>query len=151
MKIKAIIIAFLSLLCYMLLACNSTPQATKSPNPSNLETVESVLTEKIVEDDDEYTVLTEDEKYETNEDPLNLSLPNEDNDAIDAVEDDPNITNDPVFLWSDEEIPLIDGIPVFTAAYMRAQNGDDARYPKVDEELLTSELLDKVLELLSDE
>lgn len=151
MKIKAIIIAFLSLLCYMLLGCNSTPQATKSPDPSNLETVESVLTEKIVEDDGEDTVLAEDEKYETNEDPLNLSLPNEDNDAIDAVEDGSNSTQYPLYLFSDEELPLVDGIPVFTAAYMRAQNGDDIRYPKVDEELLTSELLDKVLELLSDE
>ena len=151
MKLKKVLITLVPLVCFGLVGCNSTPQATKSPNPSNLEAVESVSTEKIVEDDDEYNVLTEDEEYETNEDPLNLSLPNEDNDAIDAVEDGSNSTQYPLYLFSDEELPLVDGIPVFTAAYMRAQNGDDARYPKVDEELLTSELLDKVLELLSDE
>ena len=147
MKLKKVLIILFPLVCFALAGCNSTP-STKSPNPSNLEAVESVLTEKIVEDDDEYTVLTEDEEYETNENPLNLSILNEDNDAMDAVVDGPNITRDPVFLWSDEEIPLINGIPVFTAAYMRAQNGDDARYPKVDDELLDSEFLEKVLALL---
>ena len=56
-----------------------------------------------------------------------------------------DITHFPVYLWSDEEIPLTeDGLPVITLEDMREENV----YPKVDEELLESEFIRKVLALL---
>lgn len=61
-----------------------------------------------------------------------------------------NITQLPIFLWSDEEIPLDpNGLPVITAARLREMTGCNLIFPIEEGEILDSEFLSKLYALLS--
>lgn len=61
-----------------------------------------------------------------------------------------NITEFPIYLWSDEEIPFdLDGIPVFTAEYLWGYFGAEYRFPQADEGSLDDEFLGKLYSLLA--
>lgn len=61
-----------------------------------------------------------------------------------------NITQFPIFLWSDEEIPLDqNGLPVITAARLREMTGCNLIFPIEEGEILDSEFLSKLYALLS--